>query len=77
MSTGYVPWNHPAERNERPCPRDDELDLSYGQFAPRVTARSGQLAELGATRGDPPGGVHGRSPPNIEGVVRAVDVTHA
>jgi len=52
MSVDYLPWNHPAERYERPCFRDDDLDLSYGQFAQRVAALSGQLAELGVTRGD-------------------------
>jgi long-chain acyl-CoA synthetase len=52
MSIGYLPWNHPVERDALPCFRDDHLDLTYGQFAQRVEALAGQLADRGVGPGD-------------------------
>jgi acyl-CoA synthetase (AMP-forming)/AMP-acid ligase II len=46
------PWNHPVERDALPCFRDDHLDLTYGQFAQRVEALAGQLADRGVGPGD-------------------------
>ena len=49
MQTGleYLPWHWDAGRHERPCVRDDDTDLTYGQAADWVDAVAAQLAEHG------------------------------
>lgn len=48
---GYFVWNI-ADRVDDPCVRDDQVELSYGQFAGRVEAFASQLHELGVGAGD-------------------------
>lgn len=53
MTLSYLPWNRPldAAAAERPCMRDERLDLSYGEFATRVEALAEQFAEHGVGPG--------------------------
>lgn len=52
MELGYLPWTWPAAWADRPCLRDEHVELSYTQVAQRVDAFAGQLAERGVQRGD-------------------------
>ncbi|GHE93627.1 long-chain-fatty-acid--CoA ligase [Amycolatopsis deserti] len=52
MSIGYFPWNRPAAAADRPCLRDPQTELTYGQVNLRVEAITEQLAERGIGNGD-------------------------
>lgn len=47
----YLPWNQPSDRADRPCVRDDRLELTYAEFATRVEGAAEQFAERGVGRG--------------------------
>lgn len=49
---GYLPWQQPRSADDRPCVRDDGVELTYGEFDARVAAFAEQLAETGFGRGD-------------------------
>ena len=48
----YFTWNVEAERATRPCVRDDNTALTYGQFSTRVDAFASQLSARGLGKGD-------------------------
>ena len=47
MTLSYLPWIQPAERSARPCLRDTNTELTYGEFAERVEAAAEQFADHG------------------------------
>ncbi|GAA4120866.1 long-chain fatty acid--CoA ligase [Nocardioides fonticola] len=48
----YLPWRQPAGgRADRPCMRDDRIELTYAEFATRVEAVAEQFAEHGVGTG--------------------------
>jgi long-chain acyl-CoA synthetase len=49
---GYLPWQGAQAASDRPCVRDDRIELSYAQFDARIAAFAEQLAETGFGRGD-------------------------
>lgn len=51
MDLAYLPWNQPADRADRPCLRDDRLELTYAGFATRVDGAAEQLADHGVVPG--------------------------
>lgn len=52
MEPGYLPWNKAGDPADRPCFRDDNVELTYGEFAQRVDAFATQLANKGLRPGD-------------------------
>ena len=52
MEPGYLPWNKTGDAADRPCFRDDNVELTYGEFAQRVDAFAIQLADKGLRPGD-------------------------
>lgn len=48
----YFTWNAGAERATRPCVRDDNTALTYGEFSTRVDAFASQLSARGLGKGD-------------------------
>lgn len=52
MDIGYLPWNKPASQAALPCVRDDNTELTYGQFAQRVDTFAAQLSSKGIRRGN-------------------------
>jgi O-succinylbenzoate-CoA ligase len=51
LALAYLPWNRPESWEDKPCVRDDRGELTYGEFAERVSAVAEQLGELGIRRG--------------------------
>src|SRR5689334_5153726 len=51
MSIGYLPWTRP-DVADRPCLRDEAVELTYAQVARRVEAVAEQFAARGVGRGD-------------------------
>lgn len=52
MELGYLPWIKAADSAERPCFRDDNVELTYRQFTQRVDAFAAHLADKGLRPGD-------------------------
>jgi long-chain acyl-CoA synthetase len=48
---GYLPWQQPQFVADRPCVRDDSVELTYAEFDARIAAFAEQLAETGFGRG--------------------------
>ncbi|MGW2665157.1 class I adenylate-forming enzyme family protein [Nocardia tengchongensis] len=51
MDLPYLPWNQPPHHADRPCVRDDRLELSYADFATRVDGVAEQFADHGVGPG--------------------------
>ncbi len=51
MDLDHLPWNQPDERAERPCMRDDRVELTYAEFAARVDGAAEQFADHGVGPG--------------------------
>lgn len=51
MDLDYVPWNQPDHRADRPCMRDDRVELTYAEFATRVDGAAEQFADHGVGPG--------------------------
>ncbi|MDQ3155107.1 MAG: hypothetical protein M3Q98_00015 [Actinomycetota bacterium] len=49
MDIGYLPWTKPAAFAQRPCIRDDNTGLTYGEFSERIDALAGQLSRSTST----------------------------
>ena len=49
---GYLPWQQPQSVADRPCVRDDSVELTRAEFDARIAAFAEQLAETGFGRGD-------------------------
>jgi O-succinylbenzoate-CoA ligase len=47
----YLPWNRAAAYDDRPCIRDEDVSLTYGEFGAWVDAAAEQLAEHGVGQG--------------------------
>ncbi|MCR1786442.1 AMP-binding protein [Nocardioides carbamazepini] len=47
----WLPWLRPAAYDDRPCVRDERIELTYRAFADRVEAAAQQFAGLGVGRG--------------------------
>ncbi|MGC4961221.1 class I adenylate-forming enzyme family protein [Gordonia sp. DT101] len=47
MELTYLPWNQPIARADRPCVRDERIELSYAEFATRVDGAAEQFADHG------------------------------
>lgn len=45
MNVGYLPWGKSVTLDDRPCVRDLETELTYGQFNQRIDALAGQLSQ--------------------------------
>lgn len=52
MEPGYLPWIKNPDLADRPCFRDDNVALSYGQFAQRVDSLAEQLSTHGIGQRD-------------------------
>jgi acyl-CoA synthetase (AMP-forming)/AMP-acid ligase II len=52
MTIRYLPWNAPADAADRPCLRDESVELTYADVAGRVDAVAEQFAARGIGRGD-------------------------
>jgi len=52
MTLDYLPWLRPASYDDRPCVRDDRLELTYRELGDRVEAAAEQFAGLGIGAGD-------------------------
>ena len=48
----YFPWNAGSERAARPCVRDDEKALTYGEFSTRIDLFASALVADGIKAGD-------------------------
>ncbi|TWG91541.1 acyl-CoA synthetase (AMP-forming)/AMP-acid ligase II [Nocardioides sp. J9] len=51
MTLDYLPWTRPAAYSDRPCVRDERVELTYAEFAERVEGAAEQLAERGVGTG--------------------------
>ncbi|HWJ10296.1 MAG TPA: AMP-binding protein [Nocardioides sp.] len=51
MTFAHLPWHRPASYDDRPCVRDDRLELTYAAFGERVEAVAEQLAARGVAAG--------------------------
>jgi acyl-CoA synthetase (AMP-forming)/AMP-acid ligase II len=49
---GYLPWQRLQTAADRPCVRDDSVELTYAEFDGRIAAFAQQLAETGFGRGN-------------------------
>ena len=52
MDIGYLPWTKPETFAQRPCVRDDNTGLTYGEFTQRIDALAGQLSRALVGYGD-------------------------
>jgi hypothetical protein len=52
MDVSYLPWNKPASQAALSCLRDDNIELTYRQFARRVDGVAAQLEQAGVRGGD-------------------------
>ncbi len=49
---GYLAWDLAEKYGQKPCLRDDHVELTYEEFADRTEAVAAQLAGLGIGLGD-------------------------
>lgn len=52
VDIGYLPWTKPAAFDQRPCVRDDNTGLTYGEFTEHIDALAGQLSRKLVGYGD-------------------------
>ncbi|MFJ2755600.1 class I adenylate-forming enzyme family protein [Nocardioides sp. NPDC087217] len=51
MDLDYLPWSQPDQWADRPCMRDDRVELTYAEFATRVDGAAEQFADHGVGPG--------------------------
>ena len=51
MDLDHLPWNQSDQRADRPCMRDERVELTYAEFAARVEGAAEQFSDLGVGPG--------------------------